>query len=53
MSEPNCTYKDLTFIPFEPKLVLGSLLAWQDQQKFSKASEAFLEYIRRYKRTKE
>lgn len=47
--KPGCYYDDLKFIPFEPKLELGSLLAWKDNQKFSKASVAFIEHIKKYK----
>lgn len=45
-SKPTGQYEELTFVPFEPKLELGSLLAWQGRQKFSKASEAFLTFLK-------
>lgn len=45
-SKPNCSFKDLKFIPFEPPLLLGSLLAWKSHQTFSKASAAFIEYLK-------
>lgn len=47
-SEPNCKYEDLRFIPFDPKLELGSLLVWKGNQRFSKASTAFIDYIDKY-----
>lgn len=51
-SRPNCQYDELRFVPFEPKLELGSLLAWQGHQKFSKASAAFLDYLKQYNKLK-
>ncbi len=41
-ARPSCEFSDLTFRPFEPELRLGSLLAWKEQQTFSKATAAFL-----------
>ena len=52
-SKPNCQYDELKFVPFEPKLELGSLLAWQGRQKFSKASAAFIAYLKQYNTPKE
>ena len=45
-SKPNCNYEDLKFIPFEPELKLGTLLAWKNNQTFSKAGTAFIRLIK-------
>ena len=44
---PSCEFPGLTFRPFEPELILGSLLAWKEQQVFSKATTAFLEFLKK------
>ena len=49
-SKPGCKYDELVFIPFEPKLELGAFLVWKDNQRFSKAATAFIEYIKKYKK---
>lgn len=45
-SKPNCRFDDLKFVPFFPSLILGSLIAWKSHQTFSKASSAFIEYLK-------
>lgn len=45
----NCIYENLQFIPFEPNLTLGSVLAWKDQQPYAKATMAFIQFIKKYK----
>lgn len=45
-ARPSCDFKGLTFRPFEPELKLGSLLAWKEQQVFSKATTAFLSFLK-------
>ncbi|MEI3293234.1 MAG: hypothetical protein V8R63_07185 [Thomasclavelia ramosa] len=43
-------YDDMKFIPFEPKLELGSVFAWKDRQSYSKATNTFISFIKdRYK----
>lgn len=52
-AKPNCNYDELIFIPFEPELKLGSLIAWKGHQTFSKASTAFIEYMKQYNQSNE
>ncbi|MGP0689617.1 LysR family transcriptional regulator [Priestia aryabhattai] len=49
-SKPNCHYDDLSFVPFSPKLLLGSVLAWKEHQTVSKANNAFINFIKKYKK---
>lgn len=44
----NCTYPDLEFIPLEPKLELYTVLAWKDQQPFSKTARSFIKFVKEY-----
>lgn len=46
----NCQYEDLCFVPFEPELTLGSVLAWKDQQPYARATAAFIRFIKKYKK---
>lgn len=46
---PSCYFDNLRFVPFEPKLELGAVLAWKGNQKFSRVSAAFLDYIKKCK----
>lgn len=39
-------YDDMKFIPFEPKLELTSVLAWKDRQSYSKATNAFIQFVK-------
>ena len=41
-------YDDMKFIPFEPKLELTSVLAWKDRQSYSKATSAFVRFIKEH-----
>ncbi len=45
-ARPSCEFSGLQFRPFEPTLELGSLLAWKEQQAFSKATAAFLDFLK-------
>lgn len=42
----DCHYDDMKFLPLEPKLELSSVLAWKDQQAYSKATTAFIKYVK-------
>lgn len=42
----DCHYDDMNFIPLEPKLELSSVLAWKEHQTYSKATKAFIEFIK-------
>lgn len=44
--ESDFTYEDMKFIPFEPVLSFGSLLAWKRDTPSSKTRKAFLEFVR-------
>lgn len=37
---------NLCFVPFEPKLELGSVLAWKGQQSYSKAANCFIQFVK-------
>ena len=39
-------YDDMKFIPLEPKLELGSLIAWKDDPSYSKSTQAFIQHLR-------
>lgn len=39
-------YDNMRFIPFEPKLELGSVLAWKGQQSYSKAANSFIKFVK-------
>lgn len=41
-----CEYKDLKFIPLEPKLELSTVLAWKERQANSRAVEAFIRFLK-------
>ncbi len=45
-SKPFCKYSGLVFRQFDPPLYLGSLLAWKEQQTFSRATQAFINYLK-------
>ena len=45
-ARPSCEFAGLTFRPFDPELRLGSLLAWKEQQVFSKATSVFLTFLK-------
>lgn len=42
----DCHYDDMKFVPLEPKLELSSVLAWKEHQTYSKATAAFIEFIK-------
>lgn len=42
----DCEYNGLKYVPLSPKLESGTLLVWKKTQTFSKASEAFIEYLK-------
>lgn len=47
----DCNYDDMKFIPLQPKLELGSVLAWKEHQINSKVAAAFIEFIKeKYKK---
>lgn len=48
---PSSYFDNLRFVPFEPKLELGAVLAWKGNQKFSRVSAAFLCYIKKCKKS--
>lgn len=48
-SKPSSHYDDLFFIPFAPKLELGSVLAWKEHLTVSKANNAFIQFIKKYR----
>lgn len=42
----DCHYDEMKFLPLEPKLELSSVLAWKDRQTYSKATTAFIRYVK-------
>ncbi len=42
----DCTYRDLKFLPLEPKLELSTVLAWKERQINSKAVDRFISFIK-------
>ena len=42
----DCHYDDMKFVPLEPKLELSSVLVWKEHQAYSKATTAFIEFIK-------
>lgn len=42
----DCHYDDMVFLSLEPKLELSSVLIWKDNQTYSKATAAFIEFIK-------
>lgn len=44
-------YEDMKFVPLEPKLELSTVLAWKEQEMYSKATASFIKYIKeKYKK---
>ena len=43
--ELDCHYDDMKFLPLEPNLSAGSILAWKEGQTISKATKAFLKFL--------
>ncbi|MEA5002496.1 MAG: LysR family transcriptional regulator [Christensenella sp.] len=44
-------YENLHFIPLSPRLVFGSAIAWKRNQAHSATTTAFIEFIRKYKKS--
>lgn len=44
------SYKGLRFIPLEPALEFHSVLAWKDNQAYSKATDVFIQFVKKYKK---
>ncbi len=42
----DCTYRELKFLPLEPKLELSTVLAWKERQINSKAVDRFISFIK-------
>ncbi len=45
----NCHYDDLVFLPMRPRLELSSVLAWKENQPFSPAVSAFIQFAKKYR----
>lgn len=43
--EQDCHYDEMKFLPFDPPLSVGSILAWKEGQTVSRATKAFLQFI--------
>lgn len=43
-------YDGLKFVPLSPPLEFFSVLAWKEQQAYSKATEAFIRFLKKYKK---
>lgn len=43
--EPDCNYADMKFLPFEPPLKYGSVLAWKENQINTRALKTFLQFL--------
>lgn len=43
-------YDGLKFVPLSPPLEFFSALAWKEQQAYSKATEAFIRFLKKYKK---
>lgn len=46
----HCQYPGLKFIPMVPKLELSSVLVWQEHQVYSKAVQAFIQFVKTCKK---
>lgn len=44
--KPDCEYTDMKYLPLEPKLEFGSVLAWKSGRVSSKALRAFLKFLK-------
>lgn len=42
----DCHYDDMKFLPLEPKLEMGSALAWKDKQIYPRATKAFIQFLK-------
>ncbi len=43
--EQDCRYDEMKFLPLDPPLFVGSVLAWKEGQTVSKATKAFLQFV--------
>lgn len=43
--EQDCHYDDMFFLPLDPPLLVGSVLAWNEGQTQSRATKAFLRFL--------
>lgn len=43
--EQDCRYDEMKFLPLDPPLFVGSVLAWKEGQSVSKATKTFLQFI--------
>lgn len=43
--EQDCRYDDMKFLPLEPELSVGSVLAWKEGQITARATKAFLQFL--------
>lgn len=41
----DCHYDGMKFLPLEPELRIGSVLAWKSIQNYSKATKAFIQFM--------
>lgn len=44
--KPDCQYADMEYLPFEPPLEFGSVLAWKDGMAKARAVRVFLQFVR-------
>lgn len=44
--EQDCHYDEMKFLPLDPPLFVGSVLAWKEGQTVSKATKTFLQFVR-------
>ena len=45
--EQDCHYDDMKFLPLEPELSVGSMLAWKSGRVVSQATRAFVQFLQR------
>ena len=50
--QQDCHYNDMKFLPLKPELSVGSFLAWNEGQKYAKATEAFIHFVKEALETK-
>lgn len=41
-------YEHMKFLPFKPKLEFGAVIAWKEGQKYSKATKAFIKFLKQH-----
>lgn len=47
----NCTYDNCRFIPLYPPVEKGTVLGWKKDQAFTRATAAFIEHAKQYKKS--